>query len=55
MAPSVGDHFLYSRDLNVCFRNDTVWRNKMLNQVALRGQRVKQGKFRIDQQSLSEK
>ena len=55
MAPSVGDHFLYSCDLNVCFRNDTVGRNKMLNQVALSGLRVKQGKFWIDRQSLSEK
>ena len=29
-ASSVGDHFLYSHDLNVCFRADTDWRNYLL-------------------------
>ena len=38
-VPLVGDHFLYSRDLNVWFRGDIVRRNSTL--VTLRGQRVK--------------
>ena len=37
-ASLVGDHFLYSHDLNVWFRGDIAWRNWML--VTLRSQRV---------------
>ena len=36
----VGDHFLYSHDLNVWFRGDIVGRSWML--INLKGQRIKE-------------